>query len=247
MRSARNEEREREERERYERAMWEEREREESVRAALASERMRVREEERTRAYRAPWQERMREEREVGDVRAREEEERAAAAQAKAEAASDAAERHAVAEASAEEERRRLDQLTFPMCAICHDKLNNLEGPGPMPQYCSRRCNDAIKVCSNGHIFHRGCILQACMVQYNQSNQATCPICRQSLLGTDGSSRLCNRFNNQSAVSEQELLAMTGGRRNNKINKSRRNKLTRRNKRTRQNKRTRRNKSKKYK
>ena len=189
----------------------------------------------------------MREERAVGDVRAREEEERAAAAQAKAEAASDAAERHAVAEASAEEERRRLDQLTFPMCAICHDKLNNLEGPGPMTQYCSRRCNDAIKVCSNGHIFHRGCILQACMVQYNQSNQATCPICRQSLLGTDGSSRLCNRFNTQPAVSEQELLAMTGGRRNNKINKSRRNKLTRRNKRTRQNKRTRRNKSKKYK
>ena len=79
------------------------------------------------------------------------------------------------------------------------------------------------------------------MVQYNQSNQATCPICRQSLLGTDGSSRLCNRFNNQSAVSEQELLAMTGGRRNNKINKSRRNKLTI------QNKLTRRNKSKKYK
>ena len=221
----------------------------------MAMELLRASEEERTRAYRAALasEESVRaalasEEsvRATREARARElAEERAAAAQAKAEAASDAAERHAVAEASAEasaeEERRRLDQLTFPMCAICHDKLNNLEGPGPMPQYCSRRCNDAIKVCSNGHIFHRGCILQACMVQYNQSNQATCPICRQSLLGTDGSSRLCNRFNTQPAVSEQELLAMTRGRRNNKINKSRRNKLTR------QNKRTRRNKSKKYK
>ena len=92
----------------------------------------------------------------------------------------------------------------FNVCAICLNNLNNVDGPGPGIN-CTQNCNDAITVCSNGHIFHRGCILLACSIK------AIYPLCSQNLLKTNGNARLCNKLYYQSQLFEQKLIAMIGG------------------------------------
>jgi hypothetical protein len=87
----------------------------------------------------------------------------------------------------------------FPECGICYDLLNNIDGPGPSTA-CETNCNDAIKVCVNNHIFHRGCVLTNCNVssinissQMNNNapeyahmrllaNRMKCPLCREDIM-----------------------------------------------------------------
>lgn len=64
-----------------------------------------------------------------------------------------------VAEAAQEE----IIESVYPECVICSELLNNIDGPPEgIFRNCTQNCNDAVKVCVNGHIFHRGCILNSC-------------------------------------------------------------------------------------
>ena len=102
----------------------------------------------------------------------------------------------------------------FPECIICGDILNNEIGPGP-GRACVENCNDAVNVCENGHIFHRGCILNACNAEAvdvisqmgfdpsgyarEQQRRNKCPQCQTELNPT------CEQLIISPAVSIDEL------------------------------------------
>jgi uncharacterized CHY-type Zn-finger protein len=78
------------------------------------------------------------------------------------------------------------------ICGICHEVLNNKSGPGNSSN-CTSQCNDAIRVCNNGHIFHRGCILEWSSTSMRTRDQ--CPECRGSCLpNLDTVPKVSNRF-----------------------------------------------------
>ncbi len=120
----------------------------------------------------------------------------------------------------------------FPECIICGELLNNMAGPG-QSRHCQANCNDAIKVCGSGHIFHRGCILEACNAapvdivpgySMNQQRRFKCPTCQKPL--TDVNPRIgCGALNNIPAETTEalkEYKRQTGGKKR---------KLTKKNKR----------------
>ena len=86
-----------------------------------------------------------------------------------------------------------IEESEFPECVICSEPLNNVNGPGRTSN-CRQKCNDAVKVCAYGHIFHRGCILNACNAPDVETSYAPtgiltpqrtkdrCPICRKPLI-----------------------------------------------------------------
>jgi uncharacterized protein YjbI with pentapeptide repeats len=101
----------------------------------------------------------------------------------------------------------------FPECFICRDILNNIEGPG-ISQKCSENCNDAVRVCKTGHIYHRGCILNSCNANQvdilnamgyapgltvEQQGKNKCPQCRLELNPN------CDALKSSPAVSIEEL------------------------------------------
>lgn len=108
----------------------------------------------------------------------------------------------------------------FPTCIVCDDPLDNSDGPGPSRK-CSEDCNDAVKVCPNGHILHRGCILGWCNAdKVNQGAQMgyadypsfaeqerrdRCPVCLSQLI------KPCEEFKSTiltPAISTEELKQM---------------------------------------
>jgi len=106
---------------------------------------------------------------------------------------------------AAEAAARNAPISPYDECIICGDPLDNNKGPGPTPK-CRENCNDVVKVCEKNHMFHRGCILEACNAesvdiaaqmgvnQYStiraQQRRNNCPLCQQPLLID------CNDFNN---------------------------------------------------
>ncbi len=109
-------------------------------------------------------------------------------------------------------EQNPIVESEYPECLICGELLNNVDGPGPSDR-CNLGCNDAVIVCETRHItidnkeeifrhiFHRGCILEACnpnltinrasqmgmpneydLVGARLRNATKCPICRNNLL-----------------------------------------------------------------
>ena len=99
--------------------------------------------------------------------------------------------------ARAAEEPDLREKKPFPYCGICHEYLNNIEGPG-QSERCQKNCDDVVNVCVNNHLFHRGCILNWCNAgsvdvasqigfpQYSNlqplSKATKCPLCDQDLL-----------------------------------------------------------------
>lgn len=131
----------------------------------------------------------------------------------------------------------------FPTCIICAELLNNIDGPGNS-RNCLENCNDAIKVCANGHIMHRGCILEACNagaldMSLQMGNNETgileqqqrinnCPICQIPLI------MRCEQLNIAQAVSDEELKEykrQTGGKHKGKTKRRKTNKGRKTNKR----------------
>jgi len=100
--------------------------------------------------------------------------------------------------------------------------LNNIDGPGPNDK-CSENCNDVVKICSNNHLIHRGCVLNACNAnkvdigaqlgfdQYgslkDQERKNNCPFCMTPLIVN------CNEFKTIAKVPDSELIKPKGGRR----------------------------------
>jgi ankyrin repeat protein len=124
-------------------------------------------------------------------------------------------------------------------CIICGEPLDNTDGPGTSDK-CREKCNDVVKVCENNHMFHRGCILQACNVEsidvasqmgfsqfstlQPQARRATCPICTKPLNPT------CEELVTSPKVSNKDLpLKSTGGKK--RRTKKRRTKKRKTNKR----------------
>jgi hypothetical protein len=122
----------------------------------------------------------------------------------------------------------------FPECIICGDILNNEIGPGAL-RACVENCNDAVKVCRNDHIFHRGCILNACNAEAvdvisqmgfeasgyvrQQQRRNKCPICQTELNPT------CELLKTAPAMSIDELKEYknkNGGKRKRRNTKRRR-------------------------
>lgn len=124
-------------------------------------------------------------------------------------------------------------------CVICGAPLDNTDGPGPSDK-CTENCNDVVKVCKNNHMFHRGCILQACNAesidiasqmgfssQFStlrpQARTSKCPLCTNPLNPT------CEELVTSPKVPNNDLpLKSTGGRRKRKTKKRRTKKQTKR-------------------
>jgi hypothetical protein len=114
-----------------------------------------------------------------------------------------------------------VDISNYEDCIICGDALDNIHGPGPSDK-CHENCDDVVKVCKNDHMFHRGCILQACNAEsvdvaaqmgseYSylrpQARKARCPLCTEPLQPT------CEELVTASKVPDKDLpLKSTGGR-----------------------------------
>jgi hypothetical protein len=107
----------------------------------------------------------------------------------------------------AEAAQEPIIESEYPECTICMSLMNNTDGPGPLNN-CTQNCNDAVKVCQNGHIFHRGCILNSCdpdnrtVWEQQFRRRDNCPLCQQPLLFD------CNTFkdiNIVTPVSDEEL------------------------------------------
>jgi hypothetical protein len=149
------------------------------------------------------------------------------------------------AEIDSRVKKRALEEVQetseFPECIICGDLLNNMEGPGTS-NHCQVKCNDAIKVCGSGHIFHRGCILEACNAapvtivrgySMNQERRFKCPICQKPLTGVNP--RIgCNALRNITVETEEalkEYKRQTGGKKRRLTKKNKRQyKLTKKRK-----------------
>jgi surface protein len=133
-----------------------------------------------------------------------------------------------------------VEESEYKMCPIClAEPLDNVNGPGPNT-YCQENCNDAIIICKNNHITHRGCILSMCNTTtiYTTDNvfgisipsrhniNRGCPICRSEFIVP------CTEFNNPLSapkITDMELLKETkGGRRKTKRRKIKRRKTKRR-------------------
>ena len=103
----------------------------------------------------------------------------------------------------------------FPDCLVCGEFLDNQPKIRETPyNYCSDKCFDAIQICKNNHILHRGCILDWCNVSgvdvgsqmgsiyssiKEQSRKNKCPFCQEPLIMP------CNDFKNASSLSIDEL------------------------------------------
>jgi hypothetical protein len=128
------------------------------------------------------------------------------------------------------------DVSNYEDCIICGDPLDNIHGPGPSNK-CRQNCDDVVKVCKNNHMFHRGCILQACNAgrvnvgdqmgysQYpsmqNQARTQQCPVCTKPLQPT------CQELVTSPKVPDKDLpLKSTGGRKRRITNRRRTKKRT---------------------
>jgi surface protein len=118
-------------------------------------------------------------------------------------------------------------------CVICREPLDNTDGPGPSNK-CRENCNDVVKVCKNNHMFHRGCILQACNAEsvdvasqmgfsqfstlHPQARTSKCPLCTNPLNPT------CEELVTSPKVPNNDLLLKSTGGRKRKTNKRKTNK-----------------------
>jgi hypothetical protein len=117
--------------------------------------------------------------------------------------------------------------------------LNNKDGPGSSLK-CKENCNDVLKVCSNNHYFHRGCILNSCnsdavnigeqmgyseYASYKQQQKRDkCPVCINNLIYS------CEELKTSPKLNDEELTNLkTGGykkktrKRTKKHNKTKKN------------------------
>ena len=102
----------------------------------------------------------------------------------------------------------------FPECIICGEFLDN-QSKTMVYKNCSNNCFDAIQICKNNHILHRGCILDWCNVSgvdvvsqmglthpgyiKEQGRKNKCPFCQEPLIMP------CNDFKNAPSISIDEL------------------------------------------
>jgi surface protein len=63
--------------------------------------------------------------------------------------------------AQAEIALKNSENSPYEECLFCAEPLDNINGPGTSIK-CDMNCNDAVYICQNNHIAHRGCILQSC-------------------------------------------------------------------------------------